>query len=168
MKKYTTLNIDLSSLISEGQAYINSLADSEGDEYRNLGFHWVGATSSLSSTFPSLSTVFSGLNITPVGIGHQTINKNAMFNQLAGSNLLIIPISDTENSSLHIFDLAPNANLLDGYYYDQLDCTLAESIRISTPLLLKESTVYTLETTGYTLADFFVITFNEDTSSLFN
>ena len=163
MKKYTNFPVDCTSLASEVLAYLNNQYDIEDAEHRTNAWHSINPTD-LNNT--SINSTFSGLTVT--GLGHVTVNSDAMRNHCSPEPFLIIPLADCETVSVKIFDVASGATLYPDAHYADEDCTLLNTIPLVEPLLINGSTTFTVECSNVTkLGDILMIWFNEDISSYF-
>jgi hypothetical protein len=163
MKKYATLSIDSSTLATEIMTYLKSSIDVEDNDHHIHAFHVLNLTDLANTT---LNTTFTGL--TAKFVGHLTINGSQMFNHCYDSAFMLIPLEDCESTVVKIFDVAPGAvfNPTDSCYMDQ-DCTLANALPLTSPIVISANTTHTIETTNFTkLADVLMIIFNEDVSTL--
>lgn len=163
MKKYTTLPTDCTTLAAEVMAYLTNLYDLEDTEHHVTAWHSIDPAD-LSST--SLNSTFSGL--TAIGIGHVTVNGDAMFNHCYGKSFMIIPLSDCESTTVKIFDVASGATLQTdaGAYYLDSDCTLTDTIPLTGPVLIGANTTFTVQSDNLLeLGDILMVWFNEDVSS---
>lgn len=162
MKTHAILPFDATTFASEMMTYLNSTTNVEDSEHHVHAFHLLDnavlANTSFSATFT---------NLTAKAIAHLTINGTEMFNHCYGGSFMLVPLADCETTVVKTFDVAPGATLQtpEQYYLDS-DCTLADTVSLTSPVLIGANTTYTIETTDNTkLADVLMVFFEEDVSS---
>ena len=167
MKKYTTFPSDFTDVATDVMTYLNQTTDVEDIEHQTHAFHWLGDGETVTQAIPSLATATDGLTI--FGAGHRTVTASAMLNHVADRDILFVPLADCESTVLHLFSVATNAvkNESDNYY-EKADCTITNTIPLTSAVFVPAGSVFNIETTNLTkLADVLQMSFVEDTSSYF-
>jgi len=167
MKKYTTFPSDFATVATDAMAYLNQTTDVEDVEHQTTAFHWIGDGETAIASIPSLADSTDGLTI--LGAAHRTVMINAMFNHVATRDILFVPLNDCESTVLKLFSVAEGAILNEaGNYYDDGDCTVTDTIPMTSATFIPSGSVFTLETTDLSkLSDILELAFVEDTSSYF-
>jgi hypothetical protein len=162
MKKYTTLTTDTSALVTEVLAYLNKTYDVEDVEHHTNAFHLIDsaslATTSIDSTFTGLTTKFAG---------HLSINGSLMNCNNYDLPFILVPLENCESVVVKFFDVADGAvKQPNTPFYSASDCTLNETLPLTSPLLVPANTTYALHTTdAVNLGDVLIMFPNEDVSS---
>lgn len=158
MKRYFTLPIDVSELVSSVVTYLNANYDIEDSDHYNNTFHQFDP-SELSNT--TVNTMFSGLTVRAVC--HASINASAMYNHRCDQPLMCIPLLNCDNTVLKLFDIKEGAlpqTTVAPYFLDE-DCVLQTTIPLTGPVLLDSYTPFKMETSDTTLSHVLMLWFNE-------
>lgn len=172
MKKYVTLNKDLSDLVNEVNSYIATKV-AASPAYKIQLFHVLeGYGEELYSIAPSCETAFSDENLTVMRLAHYSIDNMVRVVPVKFSCLLV-PLKDCDQSKLNLNVIKPNSvtridYLTDSEYYDINDCDTIETIStFDNPILLPNGNLISFKNDGNELAQFLFIAFNEDISDYF-
>jgi len=165
MKKYTNLTLDCSTLVTETLAHLNSTQNIEDEQHHNQAFHWIGSKSEIETAIPSINTSLAQFDVR--GFGHYAINGTLAFNITFGDNFILIPLMECEQTVVKLFSVNPGATVTaQGHYLDQ-DCTLTDTIPLSSPVFIGRNNVFTIERldNDENLSDLLVVFINGDTDS---
>jgi len=172
MKKYVTLDKDLSELVDQVNAYL-ATKNIDSPAYKIQLYHPIGAAEELIESIPAIATAFADEGLTIKGLGHYSID-NMVRPVPVKISMLLVPLKDTENSQFHINNPKPTAlpfidYVVDYEYYSKVDCEILETLPANPgAVFLSEGGFYSIENTGTNLAQYLVIVFNEDVSSYFS
>ena len=170
MKNFVVLTEDVSTLVSEVNSYIATLDDDHKAHYLKL-FHKLGSAEDFIEYIPSLSSVLADEGLTPNQIGHWCSDGIARAIP-SKTNLLLVPLANVESCSFQTHILHPDALpykdfITDHIYYDSLECDLVDIIEITNnPILVAKDTLYSVLNSGSSVAEFLLISFNEEPTDL--
>lgn len=180
MKKYITLPIDFSSLITE---VLDSLAgtieletiDNQMNRFAMLTptadeLASSGTGDTISSMFPTIDAVLEGHPIEVTCLARRPVNDAMPFPySIMNHDQIIIPMKDADSCTFTVFEVAPEATLQNPRVpvgvspnvgiYDPEYCSVIETFDITSPIFIKAGTTWMIETnTKDKLAHFLLIT----------
>lgn len=143
MKKYTTLPVDFTSLISDVQTYVQE--NIVPDEI----FVWLGKRqlsefgwTYFASQVPSIETTFSELNLTVEGCGYRMVEGTKWIRpNVFAESVLIVPTIN-EPCMITLYQPNENAVKVSTWFYHLSSCTEIESFLIDQPLLIGPEVAY--------------------------
>lgn len=171
-----TIAVDCTALVADANAYLTTNFNLNDTEHRTNAFHWLGNTSVVTTAIPSLANTFSAANLTVAGAALISVNKNFMYNTTVPatfSSQYMIPISQCETTTLTVFEINANVSPSSstdetGTFYNVTDCTVANTIALTSPVFIDNNTVYALTTSDQSnLSNILAVYFNEDTTGYF-
>lgn len=171
MKKYVTLDKDLSALVDQVNAYLIT-KNIDSPAYKIQLYHPIGAATDLVDDIPAIADAFAAEGLTIKGLGHYSLD-NMIRPVPVLASMMIVPLANTENSVFHINEPKPEALPYTDYtinypYYNNSDCVVVETFSPgSNPVMLAKDAFYSIENSDTDLAQFLVLLFNEDISSYF-
>ncbi len=171
MKPYVKLTKDLSTLVAEVNAYLET-QDIDSTNYQLQSFHRLGEASNFVDEIPSILTAFNDEELTIDEIGHWCVDNTARVVPCK-TNLVIVPLANVDSSIFQTHELHNDALpykdfVIDHIYYDSLECDLVESVEIDgNPIFVAQDTLHSILNTDNDLAQFLIIVFNEAISDYF-
>lgn len=138
MKKYTTLPIDYTTLISEITAYAQSIGHGQN------GWFLIKTT---PKQIPSLS-IFTNINLSIYGFGcatHVAPDVEQTDPGVFQLCSLMIPLTD-DPCSITFYDPLDGASIVNTYFYPEQECIKGETVAVTEPLLINRDVPFILKT----------------------
>ena len=137
MKKYATLPVDYTSLISEIQTYLQSTI------LPDLEYVWLGKKqlsesgwNDFASQVPSINTIFADIGLVVEGCGYREIQQHTWVRpNVFTESVLMIPLTN-EPCMITLYEPTITAVKEQLWFYPLLSCTEAESLLLGQQLLI--------------------------------